>query len=58
MSDAKGTSEKVREKTREKLLEIIKEMPSATTQEIAGSLGLTAKGVEWNLKKTQIRGIN
>jgi len=57
MSDAKGTREKAREKTREKLLEIIKETPSATTQDIAGSLGLTAKGVEWNLKKLKSEGL-
>ncbi len=39
-----------REKTREKIILLIRENPKITTKELAEKTGLTAKGVEWNLK--------
>lgn len=45
------TREKAREKTREKIISLIKENPKITTQELAERTGLSPKGVEWNLKK-------
>ncbi|MDR3001166.1 MAG: winged helix-turn-helix domain-containing protein [Fibromonadaceae bacterium] len=57
MDETRESSEETRVKTREKLLEIIKKKPSATTPEIAESLGLTIKGVAWNLKKLSLEGL-
>lgn len=55
------TREKTREKnsktgektvqTREKIISIIKDNPSVTTTELAQTLGLSDKGVEWQLKQ-------
>lgn len=45
------TREITREKPREKILSLIRENPRITTQELATGTGLSAKGVEWNLKK-------
>jgi len=44
------TGEKTREKTREKIIQFIRENPQITTKELAEKTGLTAKGVEWNIK--------
>ncbi len=44
------TREKTGEKTREKIIQLINENPRITTKELAEKTGLTAKGVEWNLK--------
>ena len=49
--------EKTREKTREKILALIKKNPQITTKEIADRIGLSAKGVEWNLKKLKDENI-
>lgn len=43
--------EKTREKTREKILKLLGENPGITTAEPAELTKITAKGVEWNLKK-------
>ena len=45
------TRGRTREKTREKILVAIQADPHVTTAELARIMGLTAKGVEWNLKK-------
>lgn len=45
------TREKTGEKTREKIISLIKENPQITTQELAGKTSLSPKGIEWNLKK-------
>ena len=37
--------------TREKIIAIIKESPSVTTAELAKNLGLSQKGVEWQLRQ-------
>ena len=44
------TREKTGEKTREKINQLIRENPPITTKALAEKTGLTAKGVEWNLK--------
>ncbi len=44
------TREKTGEKTREKIIQLIRENPKITTQELAKRTSLSAKGVEWNLK--------
>ena len=51
----KGFEEKesiteTREKTREKIIELIKDNPKITTKEMAESLNLTIKGIEWQIK--------
>lgn len=43
--------------TREKILEVIKANPEITTQELATSLLLSVKGVEWNLKGLKAAGL-
>ena len=43
--------EKTRVKTRVKIIEKLKTMPSITNQELASELGLTLKGIEWQIKK-------
>ncbi len=42
---------KIRGKTREKIIDSIKNNPEITTGELAKELGITIKGVEWNIKK-------
>ena len=48
--------QKTREKTREKILRLIKENPEIITAEVAEKSGVTTKGVEWNLKKLKAEG--
>ncbi len=48
------TREKTREKTGEKILRLLREQPSSTTAEIAEYLGLSRKGVEWQLRKLKL----
>ena len=43
--------EKTREKTREKILTLLRERPSLTTAELAVTLGITDKGVAWQLNR-------
>lgn len=45
--------EKAAKTTRDKIVELIKENPSITTKEIANSVGITVKGVEYQLAKMQ-----
>ena len=49
--------EKTREKTREKVIDLIKNNPKITTAELAEILEITVKGVEWNIKKLKQKGI-
>ena len=49
--------EKTREKTREKILALIAADPSSTTAELANRLGITAKGVEWQIGKLKQMGV-
>jgi len=48
--------EKTREKTREKVLFLIGEHPSITTAALANQIGITAKGIEWQLGKLKAEG--
>jgi ATP-dependent DNA helicase RecG len=48
--------EKIRVKTREKIIDLIKNNPEITTGELAKELGITVKGVEWNIKKLKKEG--
>ncbi|MFO8050209.1 MAG: putative DNA binding domain-containing protein [Thermoplasmatota archaeon] len=50
------TMEKTREKTREKILKLIREDPNITTLSLADSLGITQKGVDWQIKKLKEEG--
>jgi ATP-dependent DNA helicase RecG len=50
------TREKTRKKTREKVLAIIAELPTITTAELAERIGITAKGIEWQLGKLKADG--
>ena len=51
------TREKTVEKTREKILELIAKNKDITQKDIAEEVGLTIKGVEWNLKKLKEKGL-
>ena len=51
------TAQKTREKTREKILALIKENPEITTTELAASVDLTVKGIEWQIKQLKEKGI-
>lgn len=50
------TGEKIREKTREKILRGIRDNPRVTTADLAGLVGMTIKGIEWNIKKLKEDG--
>jgi hypothetical protein len=47
----KKENTETRVKTREKILEIISTNPNTTNQELADTLELTVKGIEWQIKK-------
>jgi len=51
------TRGKTREKTREKVLRLIRRQPSITTRELAEEIGITAKGIEWQLGKLKAGGV-
>ncbi len=51
------TREKTRGKTREKMLSAIRLNQYITQNELASVVGLTIKGVEWNLKQLKEKGI-
>ncbi|HLC81590.1 MAG TPA: winged helix-turn-helix transcriptional regulator [Candidatus Nanoarchaeia archaeon] len=46
-----GTRDKTGDKTRDKIIQLIKENFRITARELAGRTGLSVKGVEWNIKK-------
>ncbi|MEQ8766711.1 MAG: winged helix-turn-helix transcriptional regulator [Planctomycetota bacterium] len=50
------TGEKTREKTRDRILALIAEQPTITTAELAKHIGITAKGIEWQLGKLKADG--
>ncbi len=52
-----GDKEKTREKTREKIINLINEDATITTQELAEILNITPKGVEWQIGKLKKEGI-
>ena len=49
--------EKTVEKTVEKILAYLRANPAATQREIAAAVGLSARGVEWNLKNLKAAGL-
>ncbi len=51
------TREKTREKTREIILALIKENPTITTKVMAERIGITDKGIEWQLRKLKEENI-
>ena len=57
-SEEDNTSEeKTRKKTREKVLNLIKQDPQITIVQIAAKLDISPKGVEWQLSKLKTDGI-
>ena len=50
-------TQKTREKTREKILRIIRENPMITVLELAQKLEISPKGIEWNLTKAKKEGL-
>lgn len=50
-------SKETREKTREKIVKAIVQNPSITANELSEMLGITVKGVEWQLKQLKSQGI-
>ena len=52
-----NVSEKSREKTVEKILDIITNNPKITQTELAEMTGLTRRGIEWNLSKLKEQGL-
>ena len=51
-----NSSEKTREKTREKILALIQQNPQMTTTELTETLGITMKGIEWQITQLKKRG--
>ena len=51
------TREKAREKTREKIIQAIKEDSNVSTSGLSELLGISSKGVEWQLKQLKDKGI-
>ncbi len=49
-------SEKTREKARERVLRLIRANPGITTAELAEAAALTAKGIEWNIRRLKAEG--
>lgn len=52
----RGTREITREKTRGRVLALIAEFPVITTGELAERIGISAKGIEWQLGKLKADG--
>jgi len=50
------SAEKTREKTREKILSILKATPYITIDELAEIVGISQKGVEWQIAKLKKEG--
>jgi len=55
--NAPQKSEKSREKTREKILELVTGNPSITAQEFADSVGLSVKGIEKAIRVLKEQGL-
>ena len=47
---------KTREKTREKIIGLIKENPKITQEELAEKTKISIKGIEWNLTQLKQKG--
>jgi ATP-dependent DNA helicase RecG len=44
-------------KAKEKILDAIKQNPQITVPELCAVVGLTQKGVEWNIKRLKAEGL-
>ena len=55
--NGKESTEKTTEKTTEKILKIIAEGSDVTSTKIADELGLTADGVDYNMRKLKEQGL-
>jgi len=51
------TKEKTREKTREKIIQLIIKNNMITTEKLAISIGVTEKGIEWQINKLKKEGL-
>lgn len=51
-----STREKPREKTREKILSLLRRHPRLTTSELAEQTGLSVKGIAWNIQALKKQG--
>ena len=51
------TREKTAEKTREKILRALRDHPGLSTAQLSAMLGLTSKGIEWQLKRLRNDGL-
>jgi len=51
------TREKTREITREKMLSLISENPHITTSQLADAIGITPKGIEWQIAQLKKDGL-
>ncbi|MCY3018868.1 MAG: winged helix-turn-helix transcriptional regulator [Planctomycetota bacterium] len=51
-----GAREKTREQAREKILSLVQRNPRINMAELAAEVGLSAKGVEWNIKALKTTG--
>ena len=52
----KKTGKKIREKTREKIIDLISENPKVTIRELAYKIGISEKGIEWQLNTLKQSG--
>ena len=50
------TREKTRGKTGEKILDLIAANPAITTEELADQIGISRKGIEWQISKLKRTG--
>ena len=53
----KGSAEKTVEKTVEKILALIKENPQITQIELSKQIGLSRRGIEWNISQMKRNGL-
>ncbi len=51
------TREKTRENTREKIIAFVKEIPDISMKELADKIGISQKGIEWQMRKLKQEGI-
>ena len=55
--NSQKTREKTREKTRDKIIKAIAQNATVTTAELADIVGISDKGVEWQIKQLKAKGI-